>query len=84
MSFYSDKAVTTPISICTIRKHSPEECVGSIVIDFAFRVFPVQVLPGALLQDTGSHGGTHRLDWAVVDMLGALAGVVGCGHAASF
>lgn len=67
----------------TIRKHSPEECVGSVVIDFALSVFPVQVLPGALLQNTGSHVATHRLHWAVVDMLGALAGVVVCGHAAS-
>lgn len=77
-------AVTTPISMCTIRKHPPEECVGSVVIDFALCVFPVQVLPGALLQNTGSHVGTQRLDWAVVDVLGVLASVVGCGHAASF
>lgn len=68
----------------TISQHSPEECVGSVVIDFALSVFPVQVLPGALLQNTGSHVATHRLHWAVVDMLGALAGVVVCGHAASF
>lgn len=58
--------------------HSPEESVCSVVIDFALSVLLVQVVPGALLQDPGSHAGAPGLDGAVVDMFGGDRG-----HAAS-
>lgn len=73
-----------------IIRHSPKKGVGSVVIDFAFRVFPVQTLPGGLLHHTGFQMRalirTARFEWAVADLFGcgALAGGVDRGHAASF
>lgn len=76
-----------------IIRHSPKKGVGSIVIDFALRVSPVQTLPGGLLHHTGFHRcaliRTARFEWAVADLFGdgsgcgALAGGVDRGHAAS-
>lgn len=71
-------------------EHSPEKGVGSVIIDFAFCVSPVQALPGSLLHHTAFHVSaltrTARFRWAVVDLFGgcgALAGRVDRGHAAS-
>lgn len=66
-------------------KHSPEKGVGSVVVDFALCVSPVQILPGGLLHHLGfDRCALIRTRWIHGAVVNLLADALARSHAAFF